>query len=109
MDDGEDLADHAADPSSDVIDYNTLLGQTESLFASDEVVGDLEPIARDGATSTDDGDGSSDHGVASSTVFVSSILGALDVGGKDTAEPEFEQTSDQGPDDNPDEEIAFID
>ena len=79
------------------------------MFASGEVAGDLEPIARDGATSTDDDDGSSNRGVASSSAFVSSILGALDVVGNDTDGPEFEQTSDQGPDDDPDEEIAFID
>ena len=110
------FSDHAAEPSADAIDFNALLSQPESLFASGEVAGDLEPIARVGVMLTDDGDESSDHGAASSNPFVSSILGALDigdVGGKDTtsntAEPELEQTPDQGSDDEPDEEIALID
>jgi ParB family chromosome partitioning protein len=107
------FSDHAAEPSADAIDFNALLSQPESFFASEEVAGDLGPIARVGVTSTDDGDESSDHGAASSNPFVSSILGTLDIGGKDTAsntaEPELEQTPDQGSDDEPDEEIASID
>ena len=107
------FSDHAAEPSADAIDFNALLSQPESFFASEEVAGDLGPIARVGVTSTDDGDESSDHGAASSNPFVSSILGTLDIGGKDTAsntaEPELEQTPDQGSDDEPDEEIARID
>ncbi len=82
-------------------------------MAYEGVAVDLGPIARCGVTSTDDGDESSDHGAASSNPFVSSILGTLDIGGKDTAsntaEPELEQTPDQGSDDEPDEEIASID
>ena len=72
----------AAGLSPEGIDFNALLSPPEFLLASGEPVGDLEPIARDGA-------------------FVSSILGALDAGGKDTAKPGVEQAPDQGPDDEP--------
>jgi ParB family chromosome partitioning protein len=81
------FSDQAAGLSAEAIDFNVLLSPSESSLASGEPVGDLEPIDRDGASG--------------SSAFVSSILGALDVRGKDTVEPELEQAPDHGPHDEP--------